>query len=218
MNGGQSPSAWSLTRFRPSLLWHDRTGSDLVWLAARLLFALNWAFNAFPGKYQAAWYQHEFTRRVGYFARGNPWPPVHTFLQDVVLAHPAFFAGMSAAGETAAALLLLLPVSTRLGGAVAAAVGLSYSASMDWVNVGYAVHNGSFALLGLLFLALGGWPPRRTSRWARTVFVMLGAIGLVLAYPMAVRWEGVLPALPWAATALALLVHGAYDHAHGGRT
>src|SRR5262245_31772299 len=218
MNEAGRSSAWSLTRFRPLLLWSGRTASDLVWLAARLLFALNWAFNAFPGKYQAAWYQHEFTRRVGYFARGNPWPPVHTVLQDVVLAHPAFFAGMSAAGETAAALLLLLPVPTRLGGAVAAAVGLSYSASMDWVNVGYVVHNGSFALLGLLFLVLGGWLPQTTSRWARWMFVVLGAVGLGLAFPMALRWEGVLPALPWAAAALALLVHGVLDHTQGGGT
>ena len=111
-------------------------------------------------------------------------------------------------GEAAAAALLLLPVTTRLGGAVAAAVGLSYSASMDWVNLGYAAHNGSFALPGLLFLALGGWLPRTASRWARAVFVLLGGIGLVLAYPLAFRWEGVLPALPWAAAALALLVQG----------
>src|SRR5205807_5100957 len=98
-------------------------------------------FNAYPGKYQAGWYQHDFTQRVGYFARGNPWPPAHAFLQDVVLTHAAFFASMSAAGETAAAVLLMLPVTTRLGGAVAAAVGISYSISMDWVNLGYAVHN-----------------------------------------------------------------------------
>ena len=213
MSEAHGSSAWSLARLRPSLVWRDRTGSDLVWLGARLLFALNWAFNSFPGKYQAAWYQREFSGRVGYFAHGNPWPPVHTVLQDVVLAHPTFFAGMSAAGETAAALLLLLPVTTRLGGAVAAAVGLSYSASMDWVNLGYAAHNGSFALLGLLYLAVGGWLPRTTSRWARAVSVLLGGIGLPLAYPLAFRWVGVLPALPWAAAAVALLVHAVFDHA-----
>jgi hypothetical protein len=50
------------------------------------------------------------------------------------------------------------------------------------------------------------------------VFVLLGAIGLALAYPMAFRWEGVLPALPWAVAALALLAHGVFDHAHGGWT
>jgi len=211
-------SAESSTLLRPALLWRGRTRSDLVWLAARLLFALNWAFNAFPGKYQAAWYQHEFTRRVGYFASGNPWPPVHAVLQNVVLAHPAFFAGMSAAGETAAALLLLLPVTTRVGGAVAAVVGLSYSASMDWVNLGYTVHNGSFALMGLLFMALGGWLPRTRSPLARVAFVLVGGVGLVLAFPMATRWEGVLPALPWAAAALALLVHGVFDLAQGGGT
>ena len=72
-----------------------------------------------------------------------------------MLTHSAFFAGVSAAGETAAAVLLLLPVTTRLGGAMAATVGLSYSISMDWVNLGYIVHNGSFALLRMLFLALG---------------------------------------------------------------
>jgi len=209
-------SAPPTTRLLPTLLWRGQARSDAIWLIARLLFALNWVFNAYPGKYRARWYQQEFIQRVGYFARGNPWPPVHGFLQDVVLTHAAFFAGMSAAGETAAAVLLLLPITTRLGGAVAAAVGLSYSASMDWVNLGYTVHNGSFALLGLLFLALGGWLPLTTSRWSRLVFVLLGAIGLALAFPMAFRWEGVLPGLPWAAAALALLVHGVLDHAHGG--
>ncbi|HKA48435.1 MAG TPA: hypothetical protein VKK19_02450 [Candidatus Dormibacteraeota bacterium] len=134
-----------------------------------------------------------------------------------MLTHSAFFAGVSAAGETAAAVLLLLPVTTRLGGAVAATVGLSYSISMDWVNLGYVVHNGSFALLRMLFLALGGWLPPRTRRWARSVLVLLGAVGLGLAYPMALRWEGVLPALPWAAAALALLVHG-IDRSDGGST
>jgi hypothetical protein len=207
-----------MARLLPSLLWRGQARSDPVWLAARLLFALNWAFNAYPGKYQARWYQQEFTQRVGYFARGNPWPPAQVFLQDVVLTHSALFAGMSAAGETAAAVLLLLPVTTRLGGAVAAAVGLSYSLSSDWVNLGYVVHNGSFALLGLLFLALGGWLPRTTGRWGRWVFVLLGAVGLALAFPMAFRWEGVLPALPWTAAALALLVHGILDRAQGGGT
>jgi hypothetical protein len=87
-----------------------------------------------------------------------------------------FFAGMSAAGETAAALLFLLPVTTRLGGAVAVAVavGLSYSASMGFVNLGYAAHNGSFAVLGVLFLAPGGWMPRWTSLWARATALHRG--------------------------------------------
>jgi hypothetical protein len=41
---------------------------------------------------------------------------------------------------------------------------------------------------------------------------------LALAIPVAFRWKGVLPALPWAAAALALLVHGVLDGAHGGGT
>jgi hypothetical protein len=217
-NASSTPARGATARLLLPLLWRGQARSDLVWLIARLLFALNWAFNAFPGKYRARWYQQEFSQHVGYFAHGNPWPPAHAFLQDVVLAHPAFFAGMSAAGETAAALLLLLPVTTRLGGAVAAAVGLSYSIASNWINLGYVVHNGSFALLGLLFLVLGGWLPRTTSRRARWLFIVLGAVGLGLAFPMAFRWEGVLSALPWAAAALALLVHGVLDHAHGGGT
>ena len=92
------------------------------------------------------------------------------------------------------------------------------SISMDWINLGYVVHNGSFGLLGLPFLVLGGWLPRTTSRWARWLFVLLGALGLALTIPMAFRREGVLPALPWAAAALALLIHGLLDHAHGGCT
>ena len=184
-------------------------------MAARLLFAVNWAYNAYPGKYQARWFQHDFSQRVGYFASGNPWPPVRAVLEQVVLAHPAIFAGMSAAGETAAAVLLLFPVTTRLGGAVAASVGLSYSASMDWA-VAYAVHNGSFALLGLLFLALGGWLPLHPRRRVRLLFIGLGVGGLVLSYPMASRWEGLVPALPWAAAAVALLVHGFAPQSAGG--
>jgi hypothetical protein len=156
----------------------------------------------------ASWYQHDFAQRVASFAHGNPWPPVHGFLQDVVLTHAAFFVGISAAGETAAVVLLLFPTTTRLGGAVAALVGLSYSLSMDWVNLGHAVHNGSFAVLGLLFLALGGWLPLTRRLGARLLVVVLGILGLLLAYPMAFRWEGVLPALPWAVAAPALLVHG----------
>jgi hypothetical protein len=187
-----------------------------VWLAARVLFAANWVYNFYPGKYQASWYQHEFARRVGHFAAGNPWSPVHEFLQNPVLTHPAIFAGMSAAGETAAAVLVLLPITTRLGGAVAASVGISYSVSMDWVNLGYSVHNGSFAVLGLLFLALGGWLPLRAGRWARTALALLGVLGLAAAVPMASRWQGLLPTLPWVAAALALLVHAVAPRPRGG--
>jgi uncharacterized membrane protein YphA (DoxX/SURF4 family) len=203
-------------RVLPSLLWRGEAWSDPVWLVARVLFAANWVYNFYPGKYQPGWYQHEFARRVGYFAAGNPWPPVHEFLQNPVLTHPAFFAGVSAAGETAAAVLVLLPITTRLGGAVAAAVGISYSISMDWVNLGYSVHNGSFAVLGLLFLALGGWLPLTGGRWARVAFSLLGVVGLAAAVPMASRWQGLLPTLPWAAAALALLVHGVAPRPQGG--
>jgi len=35
-----------MARLLPSLLWRGEARSDLVWLIARLLFALNWAFNA----------------------------------------------------------------------------------------------------------------------------------------------------------------------------
>lgn len=88
---------------------------------------------------------------------------------------------------------------------------------MDGVNLGYVVHNGSFALLGLLFLALGGCLPPTTRRWARSAFVLLDAAALAPAYPMAFQWEGYAAALPWAAATLALPVHG-LDRAHGGRT
>jgi hypothetical protein len=203
-------------RALPSLLWRGETWSDPLWLAARVLFAANWAYNAYPGKYQASWYQQEFARRVGYFAAGNPWPPVHDLLQNPVLTHPVFFAATAAAGETAAAVLVLLPMTTRLGGAVAASVGISYSLSMDWVDLGYRVHDGSFALLGLLFLVLGGWLPLTQRRWTRAIFALLGAVGLALAVPMAARWEGLLPTLPWVAAALALLVHALAPRPRGG--
>lgn len=203
-------------RVLPSLLWRGEASSDPVWFVARVLFAAIWVYNFYPGKYQASWYQHEFARRVGYFAAGNPWPPIHEFLQNPVLTHPAFFAGMSAAGETAAAVLVLLPITTRLGGAVAASVGISYSLSMDWVNLGYSVHNGSFAVLGLLFLAVGGWLPLTGGRGARAAFALLGVAGLAAAVPMASRWQGLLPTLPWVAAALALLVHGVAPRPQGG--
>jgi uncharacterized membrane protein YphA (DoxX/SURF4 family) len=199
----------------PSLIWRGQAWSDPVWLVARVLFAANWVYNFYPGKYQASWYQHEFSRRVGYFAAGNPWPAVHEFLQNSVLTHPVFFAGMAAAGETAAAVLVLLPITTRLGGAVAASVAISYSLSMDWVNLGYSVHNGSFAVLGLLFLALGGWLPLTGGRGARAGFALPGVAGLA-AVPLASRWQGLLPTLPWIAAALALLVHGVAPRAKGG--
>ena len=78
-------------------------------------------------------------------------------VQKRVLAHPALFAGLSAAGEIAGVLLLLVPLTARLGGTVSAVVG---------------------------------------------------AVGLALAWPMAFRWIGLLPALPWTAAGLALLAHG----------
>lgn len=198
-------------RLLSQLLWRGRAWSDPIWMVARWLFAVNWAYNAFPGKFEPGWYERDFARRVGYFAGGNPWPPAHDVLQHVVLAHTQVFAAMSAAGEAGAAVLLLFPATTRLGGAVAASVGLSYSASMDWVNFGYAVHNGSFALLGLLFLGLGGRLRPARDAWVRVSFVLLGVVGLGLAYPLAFRLEGVLPAAPWTAAALALLVHGVFD-------
>jgi len=145
---------------------------------------------------------------VGFFARGNPWPPVQAVLTDVVLAHPALFAGLSAAGETAAAVLLLVPLTARLGGAVSAAVGISYALASGWINVGYALHPGSFALLGILFLAVGASLPVAPGYRLRSVFVVLGAAGLALALPMAFRWIGLLPALPWTAAAVALFAHG----------
>ena len=203
-------------RALPSLLWRGESWSDPLWLIARALFAANWAYNVYPGKYQASWYRQEFARRVGFFTAGNPWPPVHGLLQNPVLTHPAFFAGMAAAGETAAAVLVLLPMTARLGGAVAASVGISYSLSMDWVNLGYSVHDGSFALLGLLFLVLGGWLPLTQRRWVRAIFALLGAVGLALAVPMGARWQGLLPTLPWVAAALALLVHALAPRPMGG--
>jgi hypothetical protein len=190
------------------LTWRRRSLADWSWLGARLLLAANWAFNAFPGKYRPGWYQHEFSARVGSFARGNPWPPIQAVLTDVVLAHPALFAGLSAAGETAAAVLLLVPLTTRLGGAVSAAVGISYALASGWINVGYAVHPGSFALLGILFLALGASLPVAPGPRLRFGFAVLGAAGLALAWPMAFRWIGLLPTLPWTAAAVALLAHG----------
>lgn len=190
------------------LTWRRRSLADWSWLSARLLLAANWAFNAFPGKYRPGWYQQEFSARVGAFARGNPWPPIHTALTDVVLAHPAWFAGLSAAGETAAAVLLLVPLTTRLGGAVSAAVGISYALASGWINVGYALHPGSFALLGVLFMALGASLPVAPGPWPRFGFVALGTAGLALAWPMAFRWIGLLPTLPWTAAAVALLAHG----------
>ncbi|HKA11809.1 MAG TPA: hypothetical protein VKI99_15225 [Candidatus Dormibacteraeota bacterium] len=145
---------------------------------------------------------------MGFFARGNPWPPVQAVLTDVVLAHPALFAGLSAAGETAAAVLLFVQLTTRLGGAVSAAVGISYALASGWINVGYALHPGSFALLGILFLAVGASLPVAPGYRLRSVFVVLGAAGLALA----VRWIGALPALPWTAAAVALLACGMHQH------
>jgi hypothetical protein len=210
------PTELPRSRVLPALLWRGGAWSDPVWLAARVLFAANWFYNAYPGKYRASWYQYGFVHRVGYFAQGNPWPPIHGFLQSPVLAHPVVFAGMSAAGETAAAAFLLLPITTRLGGAVAASVGISYSLSMDWLNLGYSVHNGSFAVLGLLFLAIGGWLPLTPTRRVRSTFTLLGVAGLALAAPVALRWQGLLPTLPWAAAALALAVHGIAPRRQGG--
>lgn len=188
-----------------------------VWLGARLLLAANWAYNAFPGKFKPGWYQHEFATRVGSFARGNPWPPIHAVLTDLVLAHPILFAGLSAAGETAAALLLLVPLTTRLGGAISAVVGIGYTLSSGWINLGYALHPGTFAILGIVFLACGASLPRATSRRPRLLLVTLGTAGLVLAWPLAFRWIGILPALPWTAAALAILAHGAGPRAPFGR-
>ena len=186
----------------------SRSPADWLWLGARLLLAANWAFNAFPGKYRPGWYQHEFAARVGSFARGNPLPPVHALLTGVVLTHPALFAGLSAAGETAAAVLLLVPLTTRLGGAVSAATGISYAISSGWINLGYALHPGGFAVLGLLYLALGASLPPAPAPTLRMGLAVLGAVGLALAVPMAFRWVGPLPALPWTAAALALLALG----------
>lgn len=200
--------ARSITARRFAFSWQRRSVADWSWLSARLLLAANWAFNAFPGKYRPGWYEHEFSDKVGSFARGNPWPPVQAVLTGVVLAHPALFAGLSAAGETAAAVLLLAPLTTRLGGAISAAVGISYALASGWINVGYALHPGSFALLGILFLAFGASLPPASSPRLRFGLAVLGAAGLILAWPLAFRWVGLLPTLPWTAAALALIAHG----------
>lgn len=185
----------------------SRRAYDWLWFAARIAFATNWAFNAF-GKYSAGWYQSEFAHRVSYFSQGNPWSVPHDLLRDVVLEHPSIFAALAMVGETAAALLLLLAITARLGGAMALIIGVSYTAATAWINIGYAVHNGSFAVLGLAFLLLGARLPATGRQAVRLLFGGLGAIGLIVGAPMVFWWEGPMPGLPWVVASAALLMFG----------
>lgn len=100
----------------------------------KLGVTLAWGFIPLPGA-TARWAGFMPTR-VAEYADGNPVGPYAWFLTDVVLPNAELFANLTALGEAAVGLGLVLGLFTRYAAAIGLVVSASYFLATFWISPG----------------------------------------------------------------------------------
>jgi len=108
------------------------------------------------------------------YAAGNPLTSYQTFLEGTVIPHASVFAQLTALGESAAGLLLVLGLLTELGAAVALLLVVCYYLAVFWQGASQQGFHYVLAVSLIVILGssagrrwgLDGWLARRRERRA----------------------------------------------------
>src|SRR3989449_11071971 len=105
-----------------------------VWFAkaivTKLSVTLVWGFLPLPTASDR--WLHVMPILVGKYAEGNPVGFFKTFLQDTVIPHASLFAQLTAFGEVAVGLGLVLGCLTALASGIGLVLVLNYGLAVQW--------------------------------------------------------------------------------------
>ena len=135
-------------------------------LFTKLSIALLWGFLPVPTASER--WLHVMPILVGKYAEGNPVGFFRDFMQNTVLAHSHLFAQLTAFGEAAVGLGLVLGCLTTLASGVGLFLVLNYGLAVQWQ--GSAQQGFHYMLIASLIVLLGARAGRTwgLDGWART--------------------------------------------------
>ncbi len=141
-----------------------------VWFAkaifTKLSITLAWGFLPIPSA-SDRWI-HVMPTLVGKYAEGNPVGFFREFLQSTVVTHPELFAQLTAFGEAAAGLGLVLGCFTTLASAIGLVLVVNYGLAVQWQG---SAHQGfHYMLITTLVVIVGARAGRvwGVDGWVRT--------------------------------------------------